>query len=86
MLLAYFGPETVLPLTSLLAGAAGVFLMFGRAILKVVRRVFRVLRPGKAAVVPAAQSAGKRLRTDGPNSATHTTPAPSSSAASHVRT
>lgn len=30
MLFAYFGPETFLPLTSVLAGAVGVMLMFGR--------------------------------------------------------
>lgn len=32
MLLAYIGPETVLPLTSALAAAGGVLLMFGRRI------------------------------------------------------
>jgi hypothetical protein len=66
MLLAYFGPETVLPLTSLLAGVAGVFLMFGRGIGALARRAARVARPGSRRVaVPLGQSAGKRLRADG---------------------
>jgi hypothetical protein len=30
MLLAYFGPETVLPATSMIAGVAGFLLMFGK--------------------------------------------------------
>lgn len=30
VILAYFGPETVLPLTSIVATIAGLFLMFGR--------------------------------------------------------
>lgn len=30
MLFAYFGPETLMPLTSIIAGAAGVFLLFGK--------------------------------------------------------
>jgi hypothetical protein len=30
MILAYFGPETVLPLTSIVAAAVGVVMMFGR--------------------------------------------------------
>lgn len=37
MLFAYFGPETFLPLTSVIAGVAGVFLMFGK-------NTFRVLK------------------------------------------
>jgi hypothetical protein len=30
MIFAYFGPETVLPLTSIVAAALGVVMMFGR--------------------------------------------------------
>ena len=33
MLLAYFGPETTLPATSILAAAAGFLLIFGRRVL-----------------------------------------------------
>ena len=34
MLLAYFGPETMLPLTSIIAAASGVILVFGRNTLR----------------------------------------------------
>jgi hypothetical protein len=30
VLLAYFGPETVLPMTSVIATVVGLFMMFGR--------------------------------------------------------
>ncbi|WP_169975785.1 hypothetical protein [Tautonia rosea] len=40
-LLAYIGPETVLPLTSVLAGAMGVAMMFGRNVLRGLGRIFR---------------------------------------------
>jgi hypothetical protein len=47
----YFGPETVLPLASFLAGAIGVILMFWRYILGFIRRSFRTLfRRNKAQV------------------------------------
>ena len=39
MLLAYAGPETMLPVASVLAGAIGVILMFGRNTLAFGRRV-----------------------------------------------
>lgn len=38
---AYIGPETMLPLTSVLAGAVGVVMMFGRNVLRGVGRIFR---------------------------------------------
>ncbi len=37
MLFAYVGPETMLPLASILAGAVGVLLMFGRKMVRGVR-------------------------------------------------
>jgi hypothetical protein len=37
----YFGPETVLPLASFIAAAAGVILMFWRNILAMIRKVLR---------------------------------------------
>ena len=50
MLLAYFGPETVLPLTSIVAAAVGVVMMFGRNSLRLglmfVRRASRFLTKG----------------------------------------
>jgi hypothetical protein len=36
VLFAYFAPETVLPLTSLAAGVAGVILVFGRNSVRLV--------------------------------------------------
>ena len=65
MLFAYFGPETVLPLTSVFAALAGVVLMFGRQVRLVARVVFRrvsqvVRRDKKANSAPVAR-AGKRI-------------------------
>lgn len=41
---AYLGPETLMPLASILAAIVGFFLMFGRAISKLVRKKYRKLR------------------------------------------
>ena len=50
MIFAYFGPETVLPMTSIVAAAVGVIMMFGRNsfrfALMFVRRAFRFLAKG----------------------------------------
>ncbi len=50
MIFAYFGPETVLPLTSIVAAAVGVIMMFGRNsfrfALMFVRRAYRFLTRG----------------------------------------
>ncbi len=47
MLLAYFGPETFLPVTSAIAGVVGVLLMFGRSsyrlIIEASRRLLSVV-------------------------------------------
>jgi hypothetical protein len=40
-LFAYFGPETMLPLTSVVATVVGVFLMVGRNTTRFVRRALR---------------------------------------------
>ncbi|SIO64905.1 hypothetical protein SAMN05444166_7476 [Singulisphaera sp. GP187] len=42
VLLAYFGPETVLPMTSVIATAVGLFMMFGRNTLRFLFRWRRV--------------------------------------------
>ncbi len=44
MLFAYVGPETMLPLASILAGVVGVLLMFGRSVLMFGRKVVRGVR------------------------------------------
>ncbi len=42
LLFAYFVPESMLPLTSVMATIVGVFLMFGRNGLRIVKRVIRL--------------------------------------------
>jgi hypothetical protein len=51
---AYFSPETVLPLTSVLASAVGVVLLFGRTALRLVKGLFRIaaLRGRRAQAIP----------------------------------
>jgi hypothetical protein len=44
MLFAYVGPETMLPLASILTGAVGVLLMFGRSIMAMGRKMIRGVR------------------------------------------
>ncbi|MBX6313455.1 MAG: hypothetical protein IRY99_11145 [Isosphaeraceae bacterium] len=62
VLFAYFGPETMLPVSSVLAGAAGVALMFGRNIIHWLAASGRALnrRPGREG--RAARSAPRRRR------------------------
>ncbi len=43
MLLAYLGPETLLPLTSIVAGLAGACLMFGRNLVRITQHTWRVV-------------------------------------------
>lgn len=68
-LFAYFGPETMLPVTSIFATIAGVFLMMGRAGWRLIfgRKLFRLGR------VPAStlrgHHLGARRRADGPGAA-----------------
>jgi hypothetical protein len=45
MLFAYFGPETMLPVASVITGIVGVVLMFWRGIIQVVRNAFRFVWP-----------------------------------------
>lgn len=62
LVLAYFGPETVLPMTSIIAAVAGLIMMFGRNTLRLLwrwRRYGRDLaRPG--ATVPAPHYARRQ--------------------------
>jgi hypothetical protein len=44
MLFSYVGPETMLPLASILTGAVGVLLMFGRNIMTIGRKMMRGVR------------------------------------------
>ncbi len=45
MLLAYIGPETMMPVASIVAAAVGVILMFGRNVAMFGRGVARRLLP-----------------------------------------
>jgi hypothetical protein len=42
---AYFGPETMMPVASVIAAAVGVVMMFGRSILVYVRSLVDRARP-----------------------------------------
>jgi hypothetical protein len=55
VLLAYFGPETVLPMTSVIATVVGLFMMFGRS---TFRFLFRWRRSPAAAPKPAEVARG----------------------------
>jgi hypothetical protein len=41
---AYLGPETLMPLASILAAIAGFFLLFWRVIAKVAKKIYRKMR------------------------------------------
>jgi nitrate reductase gamma subunit len=45
MLFAYIGPETMMPMASIVAAVAGVVMMFGRNILMLGRRIVRRVWP-----------------------------------------
>ncbi len=45
MLFAYFGPDTFLPVTSIIATAVGVFLMFGRRSIRYLAAFLLPTRP-----------------------------------------
>ena len=45
MLFAYIGPETMLPVASIVAAAVGVLMMFGRNVAMFARSLARWLRP-----------------------------------------
>ena len=53
-ILGYFGPETIMPVASILAAVGGAFLMFGRNILYFVKRV------GRGMMGRGAAKAGER--------------------------
>jgi hypothetical protein len=54
LLFAYFGPETVLPVTSILATIAGLAMMFGRHTLRLIMSCGRLILTGRSkARIPA---------------------------------
>jgi hypothetical protein len=46
MLFAYLGPETMMPVASVIAAVAGVFMMFGRSVIGFGRGLVRRVWPG----------------------------------------
>jgi hypothetical protein len=50
MIFAYVGPETLLPMTSLVAGVIGIFLMLGRGSLRYMTGVLQAGRRGGRAL------------------------------------
>jgi hypothetical protein len=46
MLFAYIGPETMMPVASVIAAVAGVFMMFGRSVIGFGRGLLRRVWPG----------------------------------------
>jgi hypothetical protein len=48
MLFSYIGPETMMPVASVIAAVAGVFLMFGRSVVGFGRGLVRRVWPGSA--------------------------------------
>jgi hypothetical protein len=61
-ILAYLGPETMLPMTSVVAGVAGVLMMFGRNSHRWVLRSLRALVPSPA-IRPEASRRPRRIGT-----------------------
>ncbi len=76
MLFAYFGPETVLPLASVLATVFGVVMMFGRASFRIALMPFRwIFKKGNAPSSASAlkgPAAWRRPATSGPRDAVTT--------------
>jgi hypothetical protein len=46
MLFAYFGPETMMPVASIVAATVGALMMFSRNLLMVGRTLARRVKPG----------------------------------------
>ena len=53
LIFAYFSPETLLPVTSIVAAGAGVVLMFGRNTFRLMARVCRRVLPRRGWVESA---------------------------------
>ena len=46
MIFAYFGPETMMPVASIIAAVVGVAMMFGRNVMMIGRGLVRRVWPG----------------------------------------
>jgi len=63
MLLAYLGPETLLPLTSIVAGIAGAFLMFGKNLVRITKLTVRLITGRSPFLASGANSLRSSRRT-----------------------
>ncbi len=62
MLFGYVGPETMMPLASVVAAAVGVFLMFGRNVMYIARSAVRRVRSlGRGKEAGSGQTAPQKL-------------------------
>ena len=62
MLFSYIGPETMMPVASVIAAVAGVFMMFGRSVMGFGRGIVRRVWPGsspKVVTKPGPEGADK---------------------------
>lgn len=58
MLFAYIGPETMMPVASVIAAVAGVFMMFGRSVVSFGRGLVRRVWPGSSRKPPSKPGDG----------------------------
>jgi len=65
LILAYFGPETFLPLTSIVAAVVGVAMMFGRNTVRFVLYLFGRIVSGRGAPEGSARRRPGQLRRGG---------------------
>lgn len=74
-MLAYFGPETFLPVTSAIAGVVGILLMFGRTTFRMagefVRKSLRVFGLGRSKTTPTVNRPHVGVGTASRPSVTH---------------
>jgi hypothetical protein len=73
ILVAYVGPEVIMPLASVFAGVLGVLLMFGRYLLRLPKKLFVGCFPRSKAASAGRDAAAPRCNL--PESAACTPPA-----------
>jgi hypothetical protein len=60
ILVAYVGPEVIMPLASVLAGVLGVLLLFGRYLLRLPKKLFGECLPRSKAASAGRDAAAHR--------------------------
>jgi hypothetical protein len=66
-LFAYFGPESMLPLTSVVATVVGIFLMFGRNTFRLIRRMLLATFSGKERPSPVPKPHFHVIKAENPS-------------------